>query len=180
MVSWVATPHLLLGGTLVVAAGAVVSDVATRERPTHLVVLGVVAVAIAALSRQLASAGITPARAVAAAVTFQPVLHLGAYVLHPNFGPHHHPHRLLHALVHEAATATLQILVPVFVALALALVARLAWLLANGLGSQLAPLPALPVPAGPVLLRVGLVSMGSMLHWCGWTIVAGRRGPPFP
>lgn len=177
MASWMTAPAVLIGGALTAATTAVMVDIALGERPTHLVVLVLVACVVAASSRRLARGVIPAARTVAAVVAAQPVLHLGVKVLHEDVGPRPDVHRMLNPLVHEAATATLQTVVPVFVIVAVVLVVRLAWLMANAVTRPVA-VSALPGPAGPVSLRLGLVALGSMVHWCGWAIVAGRRGPP--
>jgi len=62
---------------------------------------------------------------------------------------------------------------------AVAVCARLVWLVVDTVRHPLAPLPAsVPVAVRNVLLRVRAVPPGSMLRWCGWAIVAARRGPP--
>lgn len=169
---------LLIGSALAAAIGAVIFDAAPGEHPTHVLVLVAVTAVMSALGRRLVGDAKTTIRIVVSAISAQPVLHLGAGVLHPDSGPHHHSHTLLHALTHEVATATLQIAVPALVVAALAVVARLVWLVTQAIRRPLAPMPMLPIPVRPALLRLGLAPQGAMLHWCGWTIVAGRRGPP--
>lgn len=178
MASRVIASSLLLGSAATVLAGAVTSDVSLGGKPSHSVVLGAVAFVVAVVSRRLVSGAMSALPIVAAAIAAQPVLHLGVESLHPDAVLGHHSNRLMPGPVDEAVTAAVQIAVPALVVLAVAAVVRLAWLSIDAIRRPPAPLSVMPVPPRRVLLRLRLVPLGSMLQWCGWAILAGRRGPP--
>jgi hypothetical protein len=168
-----------LGSAVAAVVGAVIADVWFGEHPTHSAVLGAVAVVVAMLSRQLTTGVLAALPAVAGAGAVQPVLHLGSKTVRPDVVLHGHSNHLGHVLVDEAVTAFVQIAVPVLVIFAVAIGARLVRLVVDTVRRPLAPVPA---PSSlailPVLLRVRPVLLGSMLRWCGWAILAARRGPP--
>lgn len=179
MTSQLAAPPMLLGSAVAAVIGAVIADVGFGEHPTHSAVLGAVAVVVAMLSRRLTAGLMAALPAVAGAVAVQPVLHLGSKSVRPDVLLPGHSNHLLHVVVDEAATAFVQIAVPVLVLVAVAVGARLVWLVVDTVRRPLALVPAPSSPAmRPVLLRVRLVLLGSMLRWCGWAILAARRGPP--
>lgn len=171
---------LLLGSAAVSVAGAVTADVAVGEHPTHSVVLGAVAVVVAVLSRQLLPGLVSALPAVAAALSVQPILHLGSTLVRPESVPHGPGNHLAHLLVDAGATAGVQVALPALVVTAVAIGAHLAWLVVHAIRCPLAVLPRPWVPARPVLVRVQSTPLGSMLRRCGWTTASARRGPPAP
>lgn len=178
MATGVAVPPLLLGGAAVAVVGSVVADVALGEHPTHSVVLGVVALVVAVLSRRLASGAVSVVPAVAGALAAQPVLHLTSKAVGPAALPHSHENLLVHLLVDAAASAGVQVAVPALVLVLVALVAHLACVLVAAVRRPLAAL-RVPTPATPpVLVCVRTEAEGSLLRWCGWVLLAARRGPP--
>src|SRR5215207_9071704 len=83
--------RLYVRGAAVAAAGvALTTDVGLDERPTHSVVLGLVAVVVWAIHRRLSrhALALTTLPAVSAALAVQPVLHLVSEIDHPPAGAH--------------------------------------------------------------------------------------------
>lgn len=171
-------PPLLLGSAAVSVAGAVTADVALGEHPTHSVVLGAVAVVVAFLSRRLLPGLVTALPAVAAALSVQPVLHLGSNAVRPEYVPSGHTGHLVHLLVDDGATAGVQIAVPALVLTAVAIGAHLTWLVVHAVRRPSTARPRPWVPARPVVGRVQSTPLGSTLRWCGWITASARRGPP--
>jgi hypothetical protein len=171
--------RLLLGAAIAATGSALVSDVGLAEHPTHLVVLGFVAVVVWALHRRFARAAVAqPAMpVVSAALAAQPVLHLTSDIGHPPFGTPDDG-SMLHAVTSEAPAAGVQVVVPVIALITVTVSAHLLCLLFNAVRSPLAvasaPLEAPVRVSSPIRAR----RLGSMLHWCGWVIRAARRGPP--
>lgn len=170
--------HLLLTGAAVAVIGALVADVALGEHPTHSVVLAAVGIVMAMLRQRLARDLVAGVPALAAALAVQPVLHLTSEASRPPGPAHHHANLLLHMVVDEAATAVVQIAIPALVLVAVTICAHLARLLVDAVGAP----PALPHPpwvaVRSVRGRTRPLQLGSLLHQCGWVILAARRGPP--
>lgn len=171
-------PPLLLGGAAVAVVGGVVADVALGEHPTHSVVLGIVALVVAALSRRLASRAVSVVPAVAGALAAQPVLHLTSEQVGPQVGPHSHDNLLPHLLGDVAASAGVQVAVPALVLVLVAMVTHLACVVAAAVWRPLASLRAAAPVTPPVLFGVRTDAHGPLLRWCGWMLLAARRGPP--
>jgi hypothetical protein len=173
--------RLYVRGAAVAAAGvAFTTDVGLDERPTHSVVLGLVAVVVWAIHRRLSrhALALTTLPAVSAALATQPVLHLASKVDHPPTGAHGQVSGALSDLAIDAPVAGMQVVVPVVALIASALVAHLLYLLLEAVRCPLGEMRA--VSEAPDRVR-GLATarrLGSMLHWCGWVIRAARRGPP--
>ena len=175
------SPRLYVRGAAFAAVGvAFTTDVGLDERPTHSVVLGLVAVVVSAIHRRLSrhALGLTTLPAVSAALAAQPVLHLASKVDHPPTGAHDQVPGALSDLSIDAPVAGMQLIVPVVALIASAVVAHLLYLLLEAVRCPLGAISA--VCGAPDGVR-GLAMarrLGSMLHWCGWVIRAARRGPP--
>jgi hypothetical protein len=172
--------RLLLRGAAVTAAGiALVKDVGFDEHPTHLVVLGFVAVVVGALHRRFMrnAVGLSTLPAVSAALAAQPVLHLTSTLDHPAVGTHDDG-SLLHVVTSDAPAAGVQVVVPVVALIAVTVTAHLLYLLLHAVRSPLTIASAPCEAPARVLSPIRVGRLGSMLHWCGWVIRAARRGPP--
>ena len=108
--------RLLLRGAATTAAGiALVKDAGLDEHPTHLVVLGFVAVVVGGLHRRfIVRLALSTLPAVSAALAAQPVLHLTSTLDHPPIGTHDDG-SLLHVVSSDAPVAGVQVIVPVVV-----------------------------------------------------------------
>jgi len=172
--------RLLLRGAAAAAAGiALVNDVGLDEHPTHLVVLGFVAVVVGVLHRRFMrrAVALSTLPAVSAALAAQPVLHLTSTLDHPPIGTHDHG-SLLHVVTSDAPVAGVQVIVPVVVLLAVTVAAHLLYLLLHAVPSPLTEVCTPFETSARVSSPVRVARLGSMLHWCGWAIRAARRGPP--
>lgn len=173
--------RLYVRGAAVAAAGvALTTDVGFDERPTHSVVLGLVAVVVWVIHRRLSrhASALTTLPAVSAALAVQPVLHLVSKVDHPLEGVHGLESGVLSDFAIDAPAAGMQLVVPVAALIASAVVAHLLYLLLEAVRCPLGKMRT--VFEAPDRIR-GLATarrLGSMLHWCGWVIRAARRGPP--
>lgn len=178
MASRLPAPPLVLSGAAVAVLAGVVADVAVGEHPTHSVVLGVVAFVVAALSRRLASGAVSALPAVAGALAAQPALHLTAESVRPEVAPHSHDNLLGHLVADAAAAAGVQVVVPALVLVLVAMVTHLACLVFATVRRPTAPLPSPSPGTSRVLVCVRTDAQGSLLRWCGWMLLAARRGPP--
>jgi hypothetical protein len=169
---------LSVGAGIAVAA-AVAFDVLADEHPTHTLSLGIVAAVVAALRLHLAGRHENVLAPVAGALVAQPALHATT-----KLGGGHEAlggNGLLHVLAADGPGASTQIAVTVVVVVAVAASVRFTELLVRVLSRPVRLLTVGP----PVAPSIGAVAVrgerrGSMLRWCGWTIRAGRRGPPAP
>ena len=172
--------RLLLRGAAITATGiALVKDVGLDEHPTHLVVLGFVAVVVGALHRRFMrnAVALSTLPAVSAALAAQPVLHLMSKLDHSPIGTHDDG-SLLHVVTSDAPVAGVQVIVPVVSLLAVTVTAHLLYLLLHAMRSPLTIVSAPFEAPARVLSPIRVGRLGSMLHWCGWAIRAARRGPP--
>jgi hypothetical protein len=168
MASGAVVSPVLLGCAFAAVSGAVAADLARGELPTHSVVLGAVALVVAALSRRLARGVVAALPAVAGALAVQPVLHAATHAGRPAGLPH--------ALAH-GATAGVQIAVPALVVVAAALATQLLWLVVVAVRAR-RRVPARPTPPRTLLRLPPLVPSAPLLCRCGWAVSAARRGPP--
>jgi len=173
--------RLYVRGAAVAAAGvALTTDFGLDERPTHSVVLGLVAVVVWAIHRRLSrrALALTTLPAVSAALAVQPVLHLVSKVDHSPAGAHGQEPGVLSDFAIDAPVAGMQLVVPVAALIASAVVAHLLYLLLEAvccpLGATRAGFEAPDRVRGLATAR----RLGSMLRWCGWVIQAAHRGPP--
>lgn len=171
-----ALPLLLCSAATLAAGGALVADATHDAHPTHSVVLGLVAVVVAAL-RRLGRHAVAAFPVVSAALAVQPVLHLTSEATAPVTAADDHRDLVQHLLISELPTAVVQIAVPALVVVAMTVVAHLLHLLFDAVRR---PLFALTGPCTPprALVPIRARRLGSMLHWCGWVLQAARRGPP--
>ena len=173
----VSSRSMLRCGTALTAVVALIADLAFAEHPTHVVVLGVVAVVVWAVHRLLTPSALLALPAVSGALVSQPTLHLTSTIGRPVPTPHDHAD-LLHILVSDAPAASMQVVVPAVVLVALASVGHLLQLLIGAVRRPLAVVPTPTPTQTPVLVPVRAQRLGSMLRWCGWSLRAARRGPP--
>jgi hypothetical protein len=120
--------RLYVRGAAVAAAGvALTTDFGLDERPTHSVVLGLVAVVVWAIHRRLSrrALALTTLPAVSAALAVQPVLHLVSKVDHSPAGAHGQEPGVLSDFAIDAPVAGMQLVVPVAALIASAVVAHL-------------------------------------------------------
>lgn len=172
---------LYVRGAAVAAAGvALTTDVGLDERPTHSVVLGLVAVVVWAIHRRLSrhALALTTLPAVSAALAIQPVLHLVSKVDHPAAGVHGQGPGVLSDFANDAPVAGMQLVVPIAALIASAVVAHLLYLLLEAVRPPLGAIRAVPEALDCLRGLAMARRLGSMLHWCGWVIRAARRGPP--
>jgi hypothetical protein len=171
-----AATRMLGSAAIIAAGGALATDVAPGDHPTHLMVLGAVVVVVAAL-RQFGCRAVTALPTVAAALAAQPMLHMAAELARPHAAGPDHADPLQHLLLTEAPTAGVQIAVPALAIVAVTIGAHLLHLLIDAVRR---PLSTSYTPRGrsDVLVPVRARRRGSMLHWCGWMLQAARRGPP--
>lgn len=169
---------LAVGAGTAVAA-AVAFDVLADEHPTHTLSLGIVAAVVAALRLRLGGRHENVLAPVAGALVAQPALHAttklgGAHDAVGGDG-------FLHVLASDGPGASMQIAVTAVVVVAVAASVRLTELLVRVLSRPVRLLVVGP-PVAPSIAAVAVRAerRGSMLRWCGWTIRAGRRGPPAP
>jgi hypothetical protein len=169
----------LVVGAVVTFVSAVAFDVLAGERPTHTFGLAIVALAVAGLRLRLAGRRDGVLTVVSGAVVTQPVLHAtaklgGPAALTADGG-------LLHVVAADGPTTAMQIAVSAVIVVAVATSGQLAQLLLSALRRPVQLLLAGPPPAPPrVPIHVCTQRLGSMLRWCGWSILAARRGPPSP
>lgn len=172
--------HVLLRGAAITATGiAVMTDARLDEHPTHVVVLGFVAVVVAALHRRFMrdAVALSTLPAVSAALAVQPFLHFASKLDHPPTGTHDHG-SLLHVVTSDAPVAGVQVVVPVVALIAVAMTAHLLYLLLDSVRNPQAAVSAPVTAPARVVSPIRAGRLGSMLHWCGWAIRAARRGPP--
>lgn len=168
---------LLLVGAAAATSAALASDIRLGEHPTHTIVLVQVAVVMVWLTHRLRHGLSSAVAIVASALTAQPLLHMSASAGPPS-AVAHNPDDALHVLISELPSATLQIVAPALVLVALTAAAHLVGLLVTAVRPP-APCPrrALATRARlPVMIRS--LRRGARLQWCGWAILAARRGPP--
>ncbi|OZM76427.1 hypothetical protein [Pseudonocardia sp. MH-G8] len=165
-------------GATVTFVAAVLFDVLAGEHPTHTVALALVALAVAGLRLRLGGRREGLLSVVSGAVVAQPALHATAKL--DLDATHHVSGGLLHMVVADGPGAAMQPAVSAAVVIAVATSGRIAQLLLTALRR-----PGLLLVSGsppPALVRSPARScarpQGSMLHWCGWSIQAARRGPP--
>jgi len=173
--------RLYVRGAAVAAAGvALTTDFGLDERPTHSVVLGLVAVVVWTIHRRLSrrALALTTLPAVSAALAVQPVLHLVSKVDHPPAGAHGQELGVLSDFAIDAPVAGTQLVVPVAALIATAVVAHLLYLLLEAVRCPLGAMRAAFEAPDRVRRSATARRLGSMLHWCGWVIQAARRGPP--
>lgn len=166
---------LIAAGCSVVAAVAM--DVLAQEHPSHTLGLGTVAVVVATLRIKLAGRYEGVLSAVSGALVAQPALHATSRMEHATVttsldGP-------LHVAVSDGPVTVAQVVVPSVAVTAVALCSRLLAMLLGELVPTTRPREA-AVAATNDVRSVRTPRLGSMLHWCGWTIRTARRGPPVP
>lgn len=170
----------LLVGAMATLVAAIAFDVLAGEHPTHTVALALVALVVAGVRVHLGGRreGLVPV--VSGAVVAQPVLHATAKL--DTSTTHHVSGGLLHMVVADGPGAAMQLVVTAAVVIAVATSGRIAQLLLTALRRPAGLLVSGPPPPTPVRAPVRLCVRrhGSMLHWCGWSIQAARRGPPRP
>lgn len=176
---WVPTARRSLSvGAGATVTAAVAFDLLAGEHPTHTLGLVLVALAVAGMSRRLTGRHEGLLSAVSAAVVAQPALHAASKLLPPS--PFVAEDGVLHVLTADGPTTIVQLAVSVAVVFAVAVGGQLARLLLSALHRPVQLLMAGPQP--PPLrasLCVSTKRHGSMLRWCGWSIRAARRGPPY-
>jgi hypothetical protein len=160
--------------TLAMLAWAVFTDAVTTEHPSHIAVLGLVAIVIGALRVKLVGGfdGVFPA--VTGALVMQPALHAVSKAASFGGGSEHGTV----PLAAYGAAPAMQVAVPLLIVIAVASSIRFFELLLSALRRPMRLLiTALDAPRIiPPHARTG--RCGSMLRWCGWIILAARRGPP--
>jgi len=169
---------LAVGASFAVVA-AVALDLLADEHPTHTLSLGVVAAVVALLRVHLAGRHENMLAPVAGALVAQPALHATTKIGggHGAVGGD----GLTHVVAADGPAALMQIAVSATIVVAVAAGARCTDLLIRVLFRPVRLLTAGP-PVAPLVGATAVRSRrrGSMLHWCGWTIRAARRGPPAP
>jgi hypothetical protein len=169
---------LAVGAGFAVVA-AVALDVLADEHPTHTLSLGVVTAVVALLRVHLAGRHENLLAPVAGALVAQPALHATTKIGgdHGAMGGD----GLTHLLAADGPGTLMQIAVSATIVVAVAAGARFTDLLIRVLSRPVRLLTAGP-PVAPLVGATAVRSRrrGSMLHWCGWTIRAARRGPPAP
>ncbi|TQM09953.1 hypothetical protein [Pseudonocardia kunmingensis] len=170
---------LVVGATVTVVV-AVLFDVLAGEHPTHTLVLALVVLVVAGLRLWLGGRREGLLSVVSGAVVAQPALHATAKL--DSSATHHVSGGLLHIVVADGPGAAMQLAVSAAVVIAVATSGRIAQLLLTALRRPVRLLVSGPPP--PALVRspacLCVRPHGSMLHWCGWSIQAARRGPPRP
>jgi hypothetical protein len=160
-------------------AVAVALDVLADEHPTHTLSLGIVAAVVAVLRLHLAGRHENVLAPVAGALVAQPALHATTKLggSHDAVGGD----GLMHVVTADGPGTSMQIAVSAVVVIAVAASARFTELLVRVLSRPVRLLTIGP-PVAPSAVAVAVRSgrRGSMLRWCGWTLRAGRRGPPAP
>ena len=171
------TPRLLLGAAMCAAVAATGWDLVSDEHPTHVMVLGLVVAVVVSACRWMRWSGATALPAVAAALAAQPALHILSTMDRSGVEPHDHGN-VLHVVMSEVPAATVQVLVPVLVLVAVGIGVRLLRLVVTAICRPLGLPPLAATDRLSVLMPARSLPLGSMLHWCGWAIRAARRGPP--
>lgn len=162
--------------TLAMLAWAVFTDAVTTEHPSHIAVLGLVAIVIGALRVKLARGfdGVFPA--VAGALVMQPALHAVSKAASLGGGSEHGT--VLQMVAADGFAPAMQVAAPVLIVIAVASSIRFFELLLSALRHPIRLLiTALDAPC-VIPSNARTVRCGSMLRWCGWIIRAARRDPP--
>lgn len=170
---------LVLGAVATLVA-AIMFDVLGGEHPTHTVALAFVALTTAGLRLWLGGRREGLVAVVSGAVVAQPALHVAAS-FQAN-ATHHVSGGLLHVLITDGPGVAMQLAVSAAVVVAVATCGRAALLMLTALRRPVLLLFSGSPPPVRVRTQARLCVRrhGSMLRWCGWSLLAARRGPPHP